>query len=413
MAGVVLAVNSVLVLASLVGNPAPQSVGPWEMLLVGTVAATVGLLLVTGVTGLLAVRYRHQFVPLLLIPAFALPLLVSIVVGVAAGVPMGAALRATAPYVLFLPVLMLGLIAPRPAPGLTTIPLCIAGLLQSLYLLGLFLVAVPDSSNAERVWILRTTLIEPRTTLPFLLAAATLPLAWRDRVTTGWSRILGPASAGLAAAAALSTQTRSQVLAVLAGIASYFVLSVTLRLRRQGRPWVVVGSRVALGLLGGLVIMAALGVAIPQTRALMQAVAMRSQSELDTGRFRDEWEPAVDAVLERGLPGLTFGIGAGESFITAGGEERTYIHNLVLYSLVYFGTPGLGLMLLSYILLFLALVRRSYSEDDPRYLGLAAMLAGMFVFAQFFAVHKLFSYNIMLVLAAQTLAQPARKRGLS
>jgi O-antigen ligase len=159
--------------------------------------------------------------------------------------------------------------------------------------------------------------------------------------------------------------------------------------------------------------MAGLGVAIPQTRALIQAVALRSQSDLDTGRFRDEWEPAVDAVLERGLPGLTFGIGAGESFITGAGEERTYIHNLILYCLVYFGSPGLGLMLLSYILLFLALVRRSYAEDDPRYAGLAAMLAGMFVFAQFFAVHKLFSYNLMLVLAAQTLAQPAGKRGLS
>jgi hypothetical protein len=66
-------------------------------------------------------------------------------------------------------------------------------------------------------------------------------------------------------------------------------------------------------------------------------------------------------------------------------------------------------MLLAYVLLVAGLWRRALASGDRRYLALAAMVVGLFVYAQFFAVHKLFSYNLMLLLAAQALVQPPGK----
>jgi len=407
MAGVVFAVNSALLLACLLGSPAPQAIGVWEVTLAGAIAFTVGLLVITRMTGAMTARFREQLVPLLLLPAIGIPLIISAAVGLTAGVSLGAAVRASVPYALFLPVILLGFIVGRRGSlWVITIPLAIAGVLQSLYLLGLFVVTVPDLGDVRSVWVLRTTLLDPRTTLPLLLAAATLPLAWRERSTKRVYRLLGWVPAGLALAAALSTQTRSQVLAVLVGIGSYLVASGVMRLRASGKSWTTVGTRVGTRLAASVVLALLLALAFAPTRAMVLAVVLRSQSSLDTGRFSDEWEPAMDAVLSRGIPGVTAGIGAGESFVTAAGEERTYVHNLLLYGLVYFGGPGLGLILLGYLIVFLGLLRRGARSGDMRFLALAAMVAAMFVFAQFFAVHKLFSYNLMLALAAQALTQP-------
>lgn len=165
------------------------------------------------------------------------------------------------------------------------------------------------------------------------------------------------------------------------------------------------------GLLGGAVAVGILYL-IPHTRSLLEALVLRSQTEADTGRIANEWIPALNAVIDDGLPGILGGIGAGQSFITAGGEERTYVHNVLLYGLVYFGAPGLALMLLAYAVILVGLWRRALASADRRYLALAAMVVALLVFAQFFAVHKLFSYNLMLMLVVQALVQPlARPSG--
>lgn len=408
-AGLTLGVNSLLVFATLLASPAPESVGPWEVALAGGLVLVM-VVLASGVwTGAFRLASRDQLLPLVLVPAFGIPVVLSTILGAAHGVPAGAILRAVLPYVAFLPVILLGfIVGDRPRLALVTLPLLLAGVAQSAYLLWLFFARVPDPTDVGSVWIWRTTLIDPRTTLPLLLAPAAIPLAWR---LSRWpARVAGALLVSLALAAALSTQTRSQVLAVLATILGGIALRVASRLRASGERWGRIGVRAVARAGLGLVVAAAVLLAVPQTRALLGALVLRSQSDADTGRIADEWVPALNAVAMDGPVGLVAGIGAGESFVTAGGESRTYVHNLLLYGLVYFGAPGLASLLLGYLLLVAGLLRRGFRAGDLRYLALAAMVGGMFLYAQFFAVHKLFSYNLMLALCGQALAQPAGGR---
>src|SRR5262249_52930574 len=160
----------------------------------------------------------------------------------------------------------------------------------------------------------------------------------------------------------------------------------------HGRGWVIGMLRgVLAGVLGAAVALAILYL-LPHGRALLEALAVRGRTQADTGRIADEWIPALNATINDGLRGVLGGIGAGQSFITASGEERTYVHNLLLHGLVYFGAPGLALMLLAYALILLGLWRRAVASADRRYLALAALVVALLVYAQFFAVHKLFSY---------------------
>jgi hypothetical protein len=407
MAWLVAGVNLALLAATGLAAPAPVAVGTGELMLAAGLALTVILLLVGLVTGQVRIVSREQLVPLLIVPAFGIPVVVSVIVGVLRGIPFDAAVRSALPYAAFLPVALLGLLVGRERRvGVISGPLILIGLAHAAYLLILFLFRVPDPTDTRTVWMARITLLDPRTTLPLLFGAALLPTAAVASAPGKLSRVLWAIPIALAVGAALSTQTRSQIVALTAAAGAFAALHAVWRARQMGRSWAVGLLRGALaGLLGTVV---ALGILylIPHSRALLEALVIRSQTSVDTGRIVDEWIPALNTVIDDGLPGVLGGIGAGQSFITAGGEERTYVHNVLLYGLVYFGAPGLCLMLLAYVLLVTGLWRRALASADRRYLALAALIVGLFVYAQFFAVHKLFSYNLMVMLATQALVQP-------
>jgi hypothetical protein len=407
MAWLVAGVNLALLAATGLGAPAPVAVGIWEIVLAAALGFTLLLLAVGIVVGRARISSREQLVPLLLLPAFGAPVIISVVMAVLRGIPTDLAARSAIPYVAFLPVALLGLLTGRDRrPAVVTAPLLIAGIGQSLYLLGLFLLRVPDPTDTRTVWLARITLLDPRTTLPLLLAAALLPMAAFAASRGRFRRLLWALPIGLAGAAALSTQTRSQLVAVIAGVAAFAAIHAMWRAGRRGQGWYRGLIRGAVAGVVGLIAVVAILYAIPHTRALLQALFIRSATSVDTGRVANEWVPALDAVVGGGLPDLLAGMGSGQSFVTAGGEEQTYVHNLVLYGLVYFGAPGLCLILLGYALLVAGLWRRGYTTGDRRYFALAALVVALFVYAQFFAVHKLFSYNLMLMLAAQALVQP-------
>ena len=407
MAWMVAGVNLLLLAATGLAAPAPTEVGVWELVLAGGLALTVVILVAGVVIGRARIVRREQLVPLLVIPALGLPVVISMIVGVLRGIPFDAALRSTLPYAAFLPVGLLGLaIGPKARVWAVTGPLTLIGAAHAAYLLGLFLLRTPDPTDTRTVFLARITLLEPRTTLPLLFAAALLPMAAVAATRRRLVRILWAAPIAMAVGAALSTQTRSQIVALVAGAAAFAALHAVWRARQRGRSWAMGLVRGAIaGVLGGAVAVGILYL-IPQTRSLLEALVLRSQTQADTGRIADEWIPALNAVINDGLAGVFGGIGAGQSFITASGEERTYVHNLLLYGLVYFGAPGLALMLVAYALTLAGLWRRAVASLDRRYLALAALVAALLVYAQFFAVHKLFSYNLMLMLAVQALVQP-------
>ncbi len=405
MAWMVAAVNLVLLAATGFGAPAPVAIGPWELVLAGGLLCAIVLLALGIASGRARILAREQHAALLLLPAFGLPVIVSVGVAMLRDIPLDAAARSVLPYAAFLPVALLGLLSgPRSDLRVVTGPLLVAGVGQAGYLIGLFLLRVPDPTDVRSVWIARITLLDPRTTLPLLLAAAILPMAAVAAARRRWVRLSWALPVALAVGAALSTQTRSQLVAVLFG-AGLFAASNAIWQARRRANWRTGLLRGAVAGLLGLAAATAVLYAIPHTRALVQAIILRSQTSVDTGRIADEWVPAVNATLDEGVPGLLGGIGAGQSFITAGGEERTYVHNVLLYGFVYFGLPGLCLMLSGYLILLIGLWRLGDQTGDRRYLALGAMVGGLFIYAQFFAVHKLFSYNLMLMLAAQAVLQ--------
>ncbi len=407
IAWLIAGVNLVLLGATGIGSPAPTAVGIWELILAAALGFTIFLLVAGAFTGQVRVTSRAQIVPLVLVAALAFPVLISVIVGLLQGVPVDAATRSALPYAAFLPVALLGLlVGPAPRLGVITGPLLVAGGVHASYLFGLFLLRVPEPTNLRSVFLARITFLDARTTLPLVLGAAMLALGGLTRAR-GWVlRLVWAIPLALAIGGTVSTQTRSQLLALVAGAAAFGFFFATWRSHRSGERWFVSYARGLLWVVLGLAVTLAVLIAIPQTRALLQALVIRSQTSADTGRIGDEWVPAVNALLDRGIPGLLGGIGAGQSFITASGEERTYIHNLVLHALVYFGAPGLCLLLLAYAVLLAGLYRRGVRSGDVRYFALAALLVSLLVYAQFFAVHKLFSFNLMVMLAMQALVQP-------
>ncbi len=406
------AVNFVLLTASVVANPTPEAPGTWEVVMVlGSVAAT-SVILWRLATRPFVVEDFFRRLLLNLLTAFALPVIISLAVASVRGVPLMLSLRATVPYVVFVPIGLVGLVVPgRDHLKWLIRALWIVGSAHAMYLVGLYLIQTTDLFDARTVWLSRITFLDPRTTLPLFLAPGILPLAL---LGTRRGRLVKLASFGLVAIsvlAALSTQTRSQILALVAGGGSFAILYTTRKARLASLGWSVGFARGALIGLLGVVVVGGLVVAIPPTRALASALALRSQFDLDNGRIDEEWVPAFTAVVDDGVPGLLAGIGAGESFITASGEERTYVHNLLLYTLVYYGLPGVLLLVLLYGCAGVGLVRRGLATGDTRYLALAALLIAMFVYAQFFAVHKLLSYNLMLMLILQVLLRPRAADG--
>ena len=92
------------------------------------------------------------------------------------------------------------------------------------------------------------------------------------------------------------------------------------------------------------------------------------------------------------------------------GEERTYIHNLSIYSLVYGGLFGLLACYGLYFTVFSALVKKAYHSENSAYFSFAALLASLFFYGQLFAVHKGLAFNIMLFLIIGLALSPPLKK---
>jgi len=406
MAGAVLAVNLLLLAATLLGEPAPREVGRWEVMLSAGVVAATALLAVR----LLRRRPLHPGpstrVAMLATACFAIPVIGSILVGALRGVPFDTAFRSALPYLAFMPVALLGTICEDERAARWTVRAMIAiGVVQAVYLLALYAAGPIDLLNPRAVRLARTTLFDPRTTVPLILGAVALPLgelaAARSRVArAGWIVVSLTAFVGIA-----STQTRAHLLAAIFSVGTFLLLAAA-------RRAVLAGQAATRGLGRGaaaftlLVAVASIAVvAIPYSRSLASAIVLRLQ-ERDNNRVVDEWTPAFGAMMDAGAAGVLAGVGSGESFVTASGDQRTYVHNLVIYAALYYGVPGAGLILLAYLLLVVGLVRRGLRGGGPRFLALAALTVALLVYAQFFAVHKLLSYNLMLALVLQVALLP-------
>jgi len=403
-----------LVLLTLIGRPAPTSVGVVEVLLAATV---IGVMLAMCVRVLLRrplpISETHRSI-LAILGLYCLSFLGAFVVGVSQGVGIGDAFRASVPYLIFVPlVLAAPVLSARNLEPAIRGALTAVGTLQALYLIGLFIVVTPNLTDVQSLLLHRTTFLDSRTTVPLFLASCILPLHWmfdgRTFLVRGGSAVLVAASI----AGALSTQTRSQVIAIACGVATYVTLRALLSVIHGGTSIARPIMKAALAIVVVTVVAGTAFMAVKPLRTMVETVVSRSGTDQDNGRIDDEWRPAVRRVLHAGLVNLALGIGAGERFITAGGEERPYVHNLVIYLLVFNGAVGLLMGGALYAVILIALLHGA-SKSGGQVLGAyAALLTALFVYAQFFAVHKLFSYNLMLALITIVALPPMQLRRLN
>jgi hypothetical protein len=411
MPATLLLIDIALLALTAIGNPAPGGIGGVEL--------GIGFLLGFAFlfSGVYGVRLgplevdREQKATLVVIGLYLLSFVLSFLVAMTTGVEFVPAFRSILPYTAFLPYALAGLLfSTSSAVTQTKRALVLAGLGHAVYLLWLYFVGTKDPLDVRAVLLSRTTFLDARTTLPLFFASAVLPLASIAAERSLWRRALLAFVVFISAAAGFSTQTRSQVLAMGAGMVFFAITFAFWRSRMRAEALVFAVRRLVIVLAVGVAISGTLIATVPRLRVLASTIVARQELSLDNGRVNDEWIPAINAVLRQGVPGILFGVGPGRSFVTLGGEERTYVHNLTIYSLLYNGVIGVFVILSFYLFIVIWLVRKAFVSRNVDYLAFAAMVVAMFFYVQLFAVHKLLSYNLMLAFAVQVALHRERER---
>jgi hypothetical protein len=288
--------------------------------------------------------------------------------------------------------------------------LAVVGLGQSLLIFSIF-GSNTLSFDANSILVARVTQFDQRLTMPFTIAASVIG-AMRAVFAPMLSarQILYAGLALLATVACMATQTRSQVLSILigAGIVALMMLFAPRGRRSPVPDWLrrrlVVLMALAAAFAVFLLLFTSLGTII------LDVLAARGNEKTD-GRIDYEVIPALELYRDSGIGAWLFGVGAGTPFIDSILDERTYLHNLSLYALLYGGVIGFVIVHWLWWLLAKRLNAAWRERGDGEALTLLGVMIGMFVFAQFFAVHKILPFNLILWLAVScVVTQPALSR---
>lgn len=379
--------------------PGLDPFGPWEIALV----VALGALLITGllVRPLGAAIQQPMDRSLKVVTVvYTIFFILTGFVGLLAGNELIDVARSVAPYV--------GLIialapwwwcrAPLTSRSLNT-QLAIVGAGQAIFTFFIF-GANTISLDSSTILASRVTQFDARLTMPFTMAAAVIGFVRAAFAPVFSARqIVYLGLAILSLAACLATQTRSQLLSVVIGglVALIFGIFVGKNARHKISPklkrrlvWLMIVSVVGVTL---LLVFTEFG------SALLNALLLRNAAVGD-GRIDYEVIPALNLYTSSGPVVWLVGVGSGTPFVDDALESRTYLHNLTLYALLYGGVVGVIIVLLLWGLLAARLNTLWRQQGDPEWLALLAVIAAMFCYAQFFAVHKILPFNLMLWLAA-------------
>ena len=388
------AMVALLGVAVLVAYPAPSSIGIPEIVM-GLLALGLAVHFFV-VRGRFTQLGRNGRLVAWGLGAYLAAWLLGSVLGVLRGAEMMSIVRSLLPQVLFAPVVLVGLSLSDPADGKRLGKILVwIGAIHGLYLLGLGVIAYTGAGSSSELAVNRITFLDTRTTMPLFLALAPFGLA---AFVSGRLRnkVAGASGVLLCAAAALATQTRAQILAIVLACLVFGVLAIA----RNPTPVALASAAVVL------VLGAATVAAVPPLRKLALAVVERQEQVGDNARLADEWIPALNQWEARGAAGFWGGIGLGIPIKDFSGEEKTYIHNQSIYTLVYTGVIGLVLVSALYGATAFSLVRRYWATRDTVDLAAASALVGLWTYGQLFAVHKLFSFNLMLFVIVAIAIRP-------
>lgn len=402
-----------IVFISLLANPAPVTIEVFDFIL-------IFLSMILGIFSIpMADIYKVNKIEYNLIVAiifYLSYLLLSGLIGILNSVPLFTVLRSVGPYINFFPLILIGFL-PKKIINATSIAtmLIFVGVLQAAYLFYLYFSYTSQSQTIINVLTNRITFLDKRTTLPLLLSVVILPVTYMVRSQSILRTVLFASLVLFGILGAILTLTRSIILSIFFG---WFVLIIIYLYfqNKVNHVSLVISSRklfLCIFYFGMILVLISF---IPKVNIIETGLVSRfydhassDGTDYTNGRLYDEWLPALTTWFNAGWISRLFGIGAGHSFVVLNGEERTYIHNLCIYSLVYGGFYGLFTCLWLYISVFNALIIRAFETRDAIYLAFSTLLASMFVYAQFFAVHKGLAFNVMLFLMiALALSQPKK-----
>jgi hypothetical protein len=397
-------------LVSLLANPVPVTIE------LADIALIILPLLLFGFTLYFIPQYKMHAIEVDLFIAIILYvsyLLISMLMGLLNDVDFLDVLRSVGPYINFVPLLSIVSFSKKLNVVYIAIILIVIGMLQAFYLFFLYFTHAINAQNTLNVLINRITLLDPHTTLPLVLVLVTLPLAFIINQKK-WIKCLAITLFVVGIIASASTLTRSLIIASFLGIIVFIVLHTYQNAKILKVNFLAHLLKVIPGLLYFIIIYYAL-LTIPQIHNLEQGLMARflnntgvgSLPDYSNGRLFDEWLPALSKWVNNDFLGWFFGMGAGHTFTVTGGENRAYIHNLSIYSLVYGGFFGLFACLWLYFTVFRTLVIRAYQTQKTIYLAFAALLISIFTYGQFFAVHKGLAFNAMFyMIIVIALIQP-------
>jgi hypothetical protein len=408
-----------IVLMAFLASPAPISIEFSDIVLIG----------LTGFIGTISLAvtrfykiYRIESNLLFAICLYLSYLLLSAMIGLLHGTPLLNVLRSVVPYLSFIPLLFIGFLPVQIVrPWSMGLILILIGLLQASFLINLYFTHSNQVNSTLGVLINRITLLDQRTTLPLLLALTILPIIFYfDNQFTGSKKLLLNALSIclilLGLCAGIITLTRAITLSIFFGWIVFIILFLHHQSHLNRFSLSSAFAKVSIYVFCFGIFLAIISF-IPKIHILLTGLLSRfsplathNHSDYTNGRLYDEWIPALRTWIHSGILSFFFGMGAGTTFTVLSGEERTYIHNLSIYSLVYGGVYGLFTCLWLYITLFKTLIIRAFQSHKIIYLAFSALLASLFFYGQFFAVHKGLAFNVMLFLMiALALCQPIKE----
>lgn len=378
----------------LIAFPAPSSVGVAEVLMALTSLGFLAHFLIIQ-RKKADLSSASKVVGFTLV-AHVLGWIIASVIGMIQGVDALTLARSLLPQILFAPLAFIGFSFFNHDDSKRLVrPLIWVAFFHALYLIGLGVFAY---SNSDNLAISRITFLDPRTTVPLFLALVPFGLAMitKPKMKT---KLGGLTLCFMGAASALATQTRAQLLAIfVAGL----VFGYLYLLAHPTKTTIAVAVSLVLVGVASIFI-------VPPLRNLALSVIERQAKVGDNARFEAEWRPALESWDNHGTPALVTGIGLGVPIRILTGEENTYVHNQLIYTVVYTGLLGTILIFSVYFSAFIVLVKRFLKEKIPEDAAAAALLVCLFSYGLFFAVHKLFSYNLM-VFVIIALAMRGSKR---
>jgi hypothetical protein len=399
---------------SLLANPAPVSIEKEDLLLIGLPFLLAVVCICTKIHYPIYLPERNLLIAIMIYLSY---LIISILMAIIEGIPILNILRSIGPYINFFPLLLIGMLPSRIlTPSLLAFIFILVGICQAIYQIKLYYIHSYAVTNTLEVLRNRITLIEPRTTLPLVLSVTILPLTFLSHKKLA-VKLFGMALVSLGVIAGAATLTRSVIISIMIGWLAFLILYLYVQAHQKRLSLLVIFRKFSSYLMIGIATICIISF-VPKINTLEHGLIARfcyssssgASVDYSNGRLYDEWLPALNLWIHSGITRVFFGIGAGNTFTVVTGEERTYIHNLLIYTLVYGGLYGLFAILWLYFTVFKIFLLRAFQAHSAVYVGFAALLVTLFSYGQFFAVHKGLAYNAMFFLMIMlALSQPVKQ----